>query len=74
MYTLMFDEAEARGEEKKAVEILKNLMESTKWTAKQLMDAAKIPADEQEKYAEKLAAGAATKPAMAEPSAQYDPV
>ena len=81
MYTLMFDAAEARGEARgaargsanTAVEMIKNLMDTTKWTAKEAMDALKISADKQKEYAEKLNGGSATTPAMAEPAAQYDP-
>ncbi len=43
-------EAKAESEKKKLLENIRNLMETTKWTAKQTMDALKIPANEQEKY------------------------
>ena len=39
-------------EEKKntLLENIRSLMETTKWSAKQAMDALKVPADEQKKY------------------------
>ena len=47
----------ATAETKKAtlLENIRNLMDSTKWTAKQAMDALKIPSDEQKKYLPLLA-------------------
>ena len=47
----------ATAETKKAtlLENIRNLMETTKWTAKQAMDALKIPSDEQKKYLPLLA-------------------
>ena len=43
-------EAKAESEKKKLLENIRSLMETTKWTAQQAMDALKIPANEQSKY------------------------
>ena len=43
-------EGKAEGKEKNLIENIRSLMETTKWTAKQAMDALKIPENEQEKY------------------------
>lgn len=43
-------EAKAESKEKNLIENIRSLMETTKWSAKQAMDALKVPADEQEKY------------------------
>ncbi len=40
--------------ERNTVELLKNLMESMKWTAKQALDALQIPLDKQGSYIAKL--------------------
>ena len=42
--------AAVESKEKNLIENIRSLMETTKWTAKQAMDALKIPANEQEKY------------------------
>ena len=42
--------AAAESEKKKLLENIRSLMETTKWTAKQAMDALKVPEKEQEKY------------------------
>ncbi len=44
-------EGKREGAESKQVEDIRSLMETMKWTAKQAMDALKIPVAEQEKYA-----------------------
>ena len=44
-------EGKREGAESKQVENIRSLMETMKWTAKQAMDALKIPVAEQEKYA-----------------------
>ena len=51
--TLMMELKQQRreGAEQKQVENIRSLMETMKWTAKQAMDALKIPASEQKKYA-----------------------
>ena len=51
--TLMMELKQQRreGAEQKQVENIRSLMETMKWTAKQAMDALKIPAAEQKKYA-----------------------
>ena len=43
-------EGKAEGKEKNLIENIRSLMETTKWTAQQAMDALKIPANEQSKY------------------------
>ena len=45
------EKAHAAGAAEKQVENIRNLMETMKWTAKQAMDALKIPVSEQDKYA-----------------------
>lgn len=54
----VLDRVEKRGEErgidKTRLESIKSLMETLKFTAQQAMDALKIPACEQPKYAAKL--------------------
>ena len=45
---------EKNGIERTMLGNIKNLMESMKWTAKQAMDALKVPESEQGKYAAKL--------------------
>lgn len=42
--------AAVESREKNLIENIRSLMETTKWTVKQAMDALKIPANEQEKY------------------------
>ena len=51
--TLMMELKQQRreGAEQKQVENIRSLMETMKWTAKQAMDALKIPVAEQKKYA-----------------------
>ena len=44
------EEAAEKTKKNTLVENIRNLMDSTKWTAKQAMDALKIPADEQKEY------------------------
>ena len=44
------EKAEFEGKEKNLIENIRSLMETVNFTAKQAMDALKIPADEQEKY------------------------
>ena len=44
------DEGKTEGKENTLIENIRSLMETTKWTAQQAMDALKIPANEQEKY------------------------
>ena len=44
------EKAEFEGKEKNLIENIRSLMETLNFTAKQAMDALKIPADEQEKY------------------------
>lgn len=44
------EKAELEGKEKNLIENIRSLMETVNFTAKQAMDALKIPADEQEKY------------------------
>ena len=44
-------DGEVQGKESERVSSIRNLMETVGWTAKQAMDALKIPASEQEKYA-----------------------
>ena len=46
-----YAEGEAKGKESTLLASIRNLMETANWTAQQAMDALKIPADEQEKYA-----------------------
>ena len=52
------EEERAKGREEGAentlISSIKNLMESTKWTAEQAMNALKVPADQREKLAAKL--------------------
>ena len=44
-------EATAKAEKRTLLDNIRNLMETTKWTAQQAMDALKIPADKQKEYA-----------------------
>ena len=44
------DEAKAESREKNLIENIRSLMETLNFTAKQAMDALKIPANEQNKY------------------------
>ncbi len=46
-----YAEGEAKGKESTLLASIRNLMETANWTAQQAMDALKIPADEQKKYA-----------------------
>lgn len=43
-------------EEKRLLQDIRNLMETTKWTVEQAMDALKIPDYDKEKYAARLSA------------------
>ena len=45
---------EARGVEKNAIANIRSLMETTHWSAKQAMDALKIPVGQQAQYASQL--------------------
>ena len=45
------EEGHAAGVEETKINSIRNLMETMKWTAKQAMDALKIPVSEQDKYA-----------------------
>ncbi len=50
---LMKDEIEREIEERErkiSIELIKNLMDSTKWTAEQAMEAMKVPVREREQY------------------------
>ena len=51
--TLMMELKQQRreGKEEERIESIRSLMETMKWTAKQAMDALKIPVAEQKKYA-----------------------
>lgn len=44
-------EATAKAEKRTLLDNIRNLMETTKWTAQQAMNALKIPADKQKEYA-----------------------
>ena len=44
------DEGRLEGEKKNLLENIRILMETMKWTAKQAMDALKVPADKQDEY------------------------
>ena len=52
--TAAFADGEQNGRESTMVSNIKNLMETSGWDARQTMDALKIPANEQEKYAKQL--------------------
>jgi hypothetical protein len=45
------EKASAETEKKSKIEDIRSLMETTKWTAQQAMDALKVPADKQKEYA-----------------------
>jgi hypothetical protein len=45
------EQASAETEKKSKLEDIRSLMETTKWTAQQAMDALKVPADKQKEYA-----------------------
>jgi hypothetical protein len=45
------EKASAETEKKSKLEDIRSLMETTKWTAQQAMDALKVPADKQKEYA-----------------------
>ena len=47
-------DAEAKGRDTTMVSNIRNLMETSGWDARQTMDALKIPANEQEKYAKQI--------------------
>ena len=50
---LMKDEIEREIEERErkiSIELIKNLMDSTKWTAEQAMEAMKVPLKDREQY------------------------
>ncbi len=49
-----FSDGEAKGRDTTMVNNIRNLMETSGWTAQQTMDALKIPAAEQGKYAAQL--------------------
>lgn len=48
------NQAENRGRELATVDTIRNLMETSGWDAKRTMEAMKIPANEQEKYAKQI--------------------
>ena len=52
--TRVLDESRAEGEEKSTLENIRNLMETTSWSAQKAMDMLKIPASLQAEYASKL--------------------
>ena len=45
------ENAATETEKKSKLEDIRSLMETTKWTAQQAMDALKVPADKQKEYA-----------------------
>ena len=49
-----FNDGEAKGRDTTMVSNIKNFMENSGWSAKRVMDALKIPASEQEKYAKQI--------------------
>ena len=49
-----FEEVANKAEERSALKDIRNLMETTNWSAKKAMDALKIPAPLQAEYASKL--------------------
>jgi hypothetical protein len=49
-----FEEVANKTEERTSLDYIRNLMESTNWSAKKAMDALKIPAPLQAEYASKL--------------------
>ena len=44
------EERERKAERKISIELIKNLMDSTKWTAEQAMEAMKVPVKDREQY------------------------
>lgn len=49
-----FNDGEAKGRDTTMVNNIRNLMETSGWDAQKTMDALKIPASEQEKYARQI--------------------
>ena len=47
-------QAEQKAKRESTIELIKNLMDSMKWTAEQAMDALKLPVDDRAKYVAKL--------------------